>query len=158
MLFRSFAKAAGARVIVTSRSEDKRQKAKEIGADLAIDTASDWEKELANETIDLVIDSVGRATFNRSLEVVKRSGTMVVFGATTEDTVDLNIRKFFYKQVKLLGSTMGSKEELQALLAFMKKHEIHPIVGHTYNLEDVAEAFSFLKENNQFGKIAIQIN
>src|SRR5690625_6285268 len=64
---------------------------------------------------------------------------MVVFGATTEDTVDLNLRQFFYKQVKLLGSTMGSKEELQALLIFMEKHEIHPIVGHTYNLEDVEE-------------------
>lgn len=153
-----FAKAAGARVIVTSRSAEKRQKAKEIGADLAIDTASDWKEELANETIDLVIDSVGRATFNRSLEVVKRGGKMVVFGATTEDTVDLNLRQFFYKQVKLLGSTMGSKEELQALLIFMEKHEIHPIVGHTYNLEDVEEAFDFLKENNQFGKIAIQIN
>src|SRR5699024_12112628 len=75
-----FAKVAGARVIVTSRSAKKRKRAEEIGADLAIDTASDWEKELKNETIDLVIDSVGRATFNRSLEVVKRGGTMVVFG------------------------------------------------------------------------------
>ena len=83
---------------------------------------------------------------------------MVVFGATTEDTVDINLRQFFYKQVKLLGSTMGSKEELQALLIFMEKYEIHPIVGHKYNLEDVEEAFEFLKENNQFGKIAIQIN
>src|SRR5699024_1952317 len=125
---------------------------------LAIDTASDWEKELKNETIDLVIDSVGRATFNRSLEVVKRGGTMDVFGATTEDTVDINLRQFFYKQVKLIGSTMVSKEELQALLTLIEKHEIHTIVGHTYNLEDVEEAFDFLKENNQFGKIAIQIN
>src|SRR5690625_7912480 len=97
------AKSAETRFIVTSRSAKKRQKAKEIGADLAIDTASDWEEELANETIDLVIDSVGRATFNRSLEVVKRGGKMVVFGATTEDTVDINLRQFFYKQDKLLG-------------------------------------------------------
>src|SRR5690625_6498351 len=117
-----FAKAAGALVIITTRNAEKRQKAKEIGADLANDTASDWKEELANETIDLVIDSVGRATFNRSLEVVKRGGKMVVFGATTEDTVDINLRQFFYKQVKLLGSTMGSKEELQALLIFMEKY------------------------------------
>src|SRR5699024_3671290 len=90
-----FAKAAGARVIVTSRSEEKRKQAKSLGADLVLDTASDWVKELEDETIDLVIDSVGRATFNRSLEVLKQGGRMVVFGATTEDTVNLDIRAFF---------------------------------------------------------------
>lgn len=153
-----FAKAAGARVIVTSRSEDKRKRAEEIGADIAIDTASDWVKELENETIDLVIDSVGRATFNRSLEVLKKGGKMVVFGATTEDTVELDLRAFFYGQFKLFGSTMGSREELRDLIAFMEKHEIHPIVGHTYKLDDVEQAFSLLKENKQFGKIAIQID
>lgn len=153
-----FAKAAGARVIVTSRSEDKRKRAEEIGADIALDTASDWVKELENETIDLVIDSVGRATFNRSLEVLKKGGKMVVFGATTEDTVELDLRAFFYGQFKLFGSTMGSREELRDLIAFMEKHEIHPIVGHTYKLDDVEQAFSLLKENKQFGKIAIQID
>lgn len=153
-----FAKAAGARVIVTSRSEDKRKRAEEIGADIALDTASDWVKELENETIDLVIDSVGRATFNRSLEVLKKGGKMVVFGATTEDTVELDLRAFFYSQFKLFGSTMGSREELRDLIAFMEKHEIHPIVGHTYKLDDVEQAFSLLKENKQFGKIAIQID
>src|SRR5690625_6347082 len=110
-----FAKAAGALVIVTSRIAEKRQKAIEIGADLAIDTASDWKEELANETIDLVIDSVGRATFNRSLEVVKRGGKMVVFGATREDTVDINIRQFFYENVILIGTTMGCIEDNKAL-------------------------------------------
>lgn len=153
-----FAKAAGARVIVTSRDADKRKRAEEIGADLAIDTASDWVKELENETIDLVIDSVGRATFNRSLGVLKQGGKMVVFGATTEDTVELDIRAFFYGQFKLFGSTMGSREELKELLAFMEEHKIHPIVGHTYKLEDVDQGFSLLKENKQFGKIAIQID
>lgn len=152
-----FAKAAGARVIVTSRSEEKRKQAEKIGADLAIDTASDWVKELENETIDLAIDSVGRATFNRSLEVLKQGGKMVVFGATTEDTVDLDIRAFFYGQYKLFGSTMGSREELQALLKFMEEHQIHPIVGHTFKLDEADKAFDLLKDSNQFGKIAIQI-
>lgn len=152
-----FAKAAGARVIVTSRSEEKRKQAKSLGADLVLDTASDWVKELEDETIDLVIDSVGRATFNRSLEVLKQGGRMVVFGATTEDTVNLDIRAFFYGQYKLLGSTMGSKEELKALLRFMEEHDIRPVVGHTFTLDEVEEAFDLLRENNQFGKIAIQI-
>ncbi|HLR58951.1 MAG TPA: zinc-binding dehydrogenase, partial [Pseudogracilibacillus sp.] len=64
---------------------------------------------------------------------------------------------FFYGQYKLLGSTMGSKEELKALLGFMEEHDIRPVVGHTFTLDEVEEAFDLLRENNQFGKIAIQI-
>ncbi|MBO1003594.1 zinc-binding dehydrogenase [Pseudogracilibacillus auburnensis] len=152
-----FAKAMGAKVIVTSRSEEKREQALKLGADLAIDTNSDWEKELASETIDLVIDSVGRATFNRSLDVLKQGGKMVTFGATTEDTIDFNLRAFFYGQYQLFGSTMGSREELKELLAFMEKHEIKPVVGHTFKLDDVKEAFDLLEVNKQFGKIAIKM-
>lgn len=153
-----FAKALGARVIVTSRSEEKRISALNIGADVAIDTNSDWETELASETIDLVIDSVGRATFNRSLQVLKQGGRIVVFGATTEDTVDFNLREFFYGQYQLFGSTMGSREELKELLALMEKQQIHPVVGHTYRLDDIQEAFDLLEVNKQFGKIAITIS
>lgn len=153
-----FAKAAGARVIVTSRSEEKRKEALNIGADLAIDTNSDWGKELRDETIDLVIDSVGRATFNRSLEVLKQGGRIVIFGATTEDTVDFNLRDFFYGQYELLGSTMGSREELRELIAFMDKHQIKPVVGHTFELDDIETAFELLEVNKQFGKIAIDIS
>lgn len=153
-----FAKAAGARVIVTSRDEEKRAAALKIGADRAIDTNSDWEKELADETVDLVIDSVGRATFNRSLHILKKGGRIVIFGATTEDTVDFNLRDFFYGQYQLFGSTMGSREELKELIAFMEKHQIRPIVGHTFKLDDVQTAFDFLEVNKQFGKIAINIS
>ncbi len=152
-----FAKAAGAYVIVSSRSEEKRQGALNIGADRAIDTNSNWEKELANETIDLVIESVGRATFDQSLQVLKQGGKIVTFGATTEDTINFNLREFFYGQYQLFGSTMGSREELRELIAFMEKHKIRPIVGHTYTLDDVKEAFELLEVNNQFGKIAIKI-
>ena len=153
-----FAKAKGARVIVTSRSEEKRAEAVNIGADRAIDTNSDWEKELRDETIDLVIDSVGRATFNRSLQVLKQGGKIVVFGATTEDNVDFNLREFFYGQYQLFGSTMGSRQELRELILFMKKNKIHPVVGHTFKLRDIQEAFDLLDENKQFGKIAIDIS
>ena len=105
----SFAKNIGARVIVTSRSEEKRKQALRLGADLALDTNSDWKNELAAESVDLVIESVGRATFNRSLEILKKGGRIVVFGATTDDTVDLDLRNFFYNQFQLFGSTMGSR-------------------------------------------------
>lgn len=152
-----FAKRAGARVIVTSRSEQKRNHAIQLGADLVLDTASDWPEELADETVDLVIESVGKATFNRSLEVLKKGGSIVVFGATTDDTIDLNLRKFFYGQYKLLGTTMGSGEELREMLAFVEEHQLHPIIDSTFELNHAKEAFYYLKEGKQFGKVAIRI-
>jgi len=153
-----FAKNIGAKVIVTSRSEEKRKQALELGADIALDTNGDWEKELANETIDLVIESVGRATFNRSLDVLKKGGRIVIFGATTEDTVDFDLRKFFYGQYQLFGSTMGSREELQSMLAHMEDFKMKPVVDHTFNFDQAKDAIDYLKEGKQFGKIALQIS
>lgn len=153
-----FAKHVGAKVIVTSRSEEKRKQAKELGADIVLDTNSDWQKQLKNETIDLVIDSVGEATFNRSLKVLKRGGRIVTFGATTDDTVDLNLRDFFYGQYKLIGSTMGSREEFRSMLEFIKKEGIYPEMDQTFTLEQSQKAFDYLEENKQFGKIALRVS
>ncbi|MFA1818756.1 zinc-binding dehydrogenase [Virgibacillus oceani] len=153
----NFAKNAGAKVIVTSRSEDKLKKAIELGADITMDTNSDWPTELENETVDIVIDSVGRATFNRSLEVLKKGGKMVTFGATTEATIDFNLRAFFYGQYQLIGSTMGSRQELHALLNHMGNFKMHPVVDKTFALENIQDAFDYLDDNKQFGKIAIKM-
>ncbi|GAB3793127.1 zinc-binding dehydrogenase [Virgibacillus kimchii] len=153
----NFAKNAGAKVIVTSRSEEKLNKAKELGADIVLDTNSDWKQELQGETVDIVIDSVGRATFNRSLEVLKKGGKMVVFGATTEDVIDFDLRSFFYGQYQLIGSTMGSRQELHALLHHMENFKMHPVVDRTFSLERIQDAFDYLNENKQFGKVAIKM-
>ncbi|MFD2628199.1 zinc-binding dehydrogenase [Oceanobacillus kapialis] len=153
----SFAKNVGARVIVTSRSQEKLEKAKALGADVVLLDSEDWVKKLENEKVDLVIDSVGRATFQRSLDVLKKGGRMVVFGATTEDSVDFDLRSFFYGQYQLLGSTMGSRQELRALLDHMKNFEMHPVVDKSYKLEAIQEAFDYLEVNKQFGKIAITL-
>ncbi|RLL45515.1 NAD(P)-dependent alcohol dehydrogenase [Oceanobacillus piezotolerans] len=152
-----FAKNIGAKVIVTSRSEAKREKVKELGADIVLDTNSDWNKQLENEQIDLVIESVGRATFNRSLSVLKKGGKIVTFGATTEDTIELNLRNFFYGQYQLLGTTMGSREELREMLKHMEHYQMHPVLDRTFPIEQTQEALDFLKDSKQFGKIAISI-
>lgn len=152
-----FAKSSGARVIVSSRVEEKRQKAVELGADLAIDTNSDWKEELANETIDLVIESVGRATFNRSLEVLKPGGRIVVFGATTEDVIELDLRKFFYGQYQLFGSTLGSREELREMLKHVEENGTKPVIDKVYQLENGLEAFKDLENSEQFGKLVLSI-
>ena len=153
-----FAKAIGARVIVSSRSKEKREKALELGADVAIDTSEDWEVALDGETIDLVIDSVGEATFNRSLAILKKGGRMVTFGATTDDNVTIDIRKFFYGQYQLFGSTMGSREELREMLAFIEKYQIHPVVDRIFPLDDALESFSYLEKAKQFGKVGIRVS
>lgn len=153
-----FAKNAGAKVIVTSRSEEKRKHALKLGADIAIDTNSDWKKELADETIDLIIESVGRETFNRSLDILKKGGRIVVFGATTEDTIDFDLRKFFYGQYQLFGSTMGSRQELRAMLDHMEKFQMHPVVDCAFEIDQVQDAFDYLKKGKQFGKIALRVS
>lgn len=153
----NFAKSIGARVIVTSRSEEKRNQALKIGADMAIDTNGDWVEILGDETIDLVVESVGKATFNRSLDVLKKGGRIVVFGATTEDVVDFDLRKFFYGQYQLLGSTMGSREELRLMLAHMETYKIVPAIDRIFDLEDAQIALDYLTEGKQFGKIALRI-
>src|SRR5699024_12200568 len=92
------AKSKGAKVIVSSRSESKREAALKIGADVAIDTNCDWEKELADETIDLIIDSVGAATFNSSLDELKKGGKMIIFGANTDAVIAIDVDSLFYGQ------------------------------------------------------------
>ncbi|WP_373895851.1 zinc-binding dehydrogenase [Virgibacillus sp. CBA3643] len=152
-----FAKNVGAKVIVTSRNTEKQRQAKELGADIVLDTASDWSKELESETVDLVIDSVGQATFNRSLEVLKKGGRIVIFGATTDDTVNFNLRKFFYGQYQLFGSTMGSSQELVAMLEHIENFKTHPVLDRTFSLDEAEKAFDYLKEGKQFGKVALRI-
>jgi len=154
----NFAKALGARVIVTSRSEEKRNKALQLGAHVVLDTESDWKEQLKHETIDIVIESVGQATFNKSLNVLKQGGRMVVFGATAGDIVSLDLREFFYGQYTLLGSTMGSREEFRHMLSFMTKHQIRPVIDQTFPLSKAHQAFARLERNEQFGKLALNIH
>lgn len=152
-----FAAAAGAKVYVTSRSEEKRSQALEFGADKAIDSETDWDEALAGEKVDVVIESVGAATFNKSIDQLRRGGTLVAFGASAGDTVDFDLRKFFYGQYNLLGSTMASGEELDEMLAFIEKHEIRPVMDASYSLSDFQEAFDRLENAGMMGKIVFNI-
>jgi zinc-binding alcohol dehydrogenase/oxidoreductase len=153
-----FAKAIGARVIVSSRSEEKREQARKLGADKAIDTAKEWCEELSNEKADIVFESIGTATFNRSMDMLKPGGTMVTFGATTGDDIRINLRQFFYGQFNLLGTTMGSREEFKEMLSFISEHEIKPVVDCVYPLVKTNRALERLEGGRQFGKIAVKVS
>lgn len=123
-----FAKAVNAEVYVTSRSAEKGQRAKELGAVQAINSNDDWSAQLNNQKMDLVIESVGAATFNKSLDQLRTGGTIVTFGASAGDRIEFDLRKFFYGQYSFFGSTMGSSEEFTEMIQFIEKHQIRPIV------------------------------
>lgn len=150
-------KALGATVYVTSRSPSKRERALALGADEVLDSEADWQKQLAGEKVDVVIESVGTATFAKSLQQLKPGGTLVTFGATTGDEINLNLRKFFYGQYNLLGSTMGSREEFQEMLQFIEKHEIRPVVDKVFPLQEGKAALERLNKGEQFGKIGLSM-
>lgn len=153
-----FAKTIGSRVIVSSRSKEKQQEALRLGADVAIDTESDWNEELVDESIDVLVESIGQATFDKSLGIIRRGGTIVTFGATTDDQVEIDIRKFFYGQYNLLGSTMGSREEFQDMLRFVEENKITPEIDKMFSMTDYEEAFSYIRDSKNFGKIGFKMS
>ncbi|HET6872278.1 MAG TPA: zinc-binding dehydrogenase [Sporolactobacillaceae bacterium] len=157
-LLMQMVKAVGARVIVTSRSDEKREKALQLGADMAIDSGADWVEILKDEAIDIVIESVGAATWDKSLNQLKPGGTIAVFGASAGDVVQLDLRKFFYGQYNLLGSTLGSIEEAHEMLKFFETHKIKPVVDSVYSLSDAVSALKKIEHGGQFGKVALKVS
>ncbi|MEH7112477.1 zinc-binding dehydrogenase [Neobacillus niacini] len=151
------AKAAGARVIGTSRSEIKCAQALERGADLTLLSDSDWKKELQGENVDLIIDSVGPATWERAVSVLRVGGTLVNFGATTGFEIKMDLRNLYFGQINILGSTMGSTEEYKEMLQFIERYQIRPVIDKVYQHADTLEALKRMSEGVQFGKIDLII-
>jgi zinc-binding alcohol dehydrogenase/oxidoreductase len=156
-----YAKAAGARVAVTSGSDEKLERAKALGADIAVNykTDADWHKTVrkAAGTIDLVIDSAGGESFAKATTIVRPGGRIVTYGGTAGDA---KIRMFpvFWNQLDIRGSSMGSPRDFRDMLAFVTKHRIKPIVDRVYELNDVIAAAQRLSEAGQFGKIVLRVS
>ena len=146
------AKAVGAHVIVTSRSEIKRRQAIELGADLAIDSGSDWNESLLGKKVDLVIESVGPATLNKSIDSLRVGGTIVIFGATTGEEAQINLKTLYFGQFNILGTTMGSHEEFREMLQFIETYQIKPVIDQVYQLEDTINAFRRMRMEHNLGK------
>jgi zinc-binding alcohol dehydrogenase/oxidoreductase len=152
------AKAVGARVIVTSRSELKLKRALKLGADVAIDSNSNWDEVLKGEKVDVVIETIGTATFNKSLMPLRQGGTIVTFGVSAGAVIELNIRNFFQGQYKLLGTRMGSRDEFKQMLQFVSKYNIKPVIDSVFPLSETSQAFQRMNTAEQFGEIAIKIS
>jgi zinc-binding alcohol dehydrogenase/oxidoreductase len=151
------AKAIGAKVSVTSRSEEKRKKAIQLGADYAFDSYSNWNEQLQGEDADVVLDSIGPALFSKYFHHLKPNGRIVSFGASSGDDLSFPLRSLFFPQINILGTSMGSREEFHKMLHFIEKHKLRPVLDRTYPLEKAREAYTRMQEGSQFGNIGIII-
>jgi zinc-binding alcohol dehydrogenase/oxidoreductase len=147
---------AGARVLVTSSSDAKLERARELGATAGVNYATDdwvaWVKDQG--CVDVVIDSVG-STWPQSLECLRPGGRCVVFGATGGTEVQLPVRPFYFAQWSLLGSRMGSPADFAGLLAAVEHGAWCPVVDSVRPLDRAAEAFDQLKDGSHFGKLVL---
>ncbi|MCU6708637.1 zinc-binding dehydrogenase [Paenibacillus sp. J5C_2022] len=152
------ARAAGATVTVSSRSEYKRNKALQHGAHYAVDSAGDWSAAWNGDRADLILDSIGPATFHKYWDIVKPNGRIVVFGASSGDHLTIPMRALFFPQINVLGSSMGSSEEFRAMLQFMESHQLRPIVDSTFPLQEAARAVARMQLGEQYGNIVLTVN
>jgi len=153
------AKAAGATVIVTSRDAAKREKALAIGADAALDSASHWAETLraarGGRGLDLVMETVGKPTWQQSLAALERGGRLVIYGSTGGDTVEISLGQLFLGWRSIRGSTMGNAQDFAAALAFSIRHRLVPIVDRVFPLAEGVAALRHLEAAAQFGKVVV---
>ena len=156
------AKIAGACIIVTSSSDTKLEKARLLGADVMINhnDMPDYHKEVYKTTnkrgVDVVLDSVGAATWERSLKSLRKGGKLVTCGATSGPMATTNVNLVFWKQLEILGSTMASSSELRDVLKLVWTKRIHPVVDRVFPLSKAREAHEFLEQGQQFGKVVLR--
>jgi len=145
------ARAAGARVWATSRGEDKRKYAKELGAHQVFEAGA-----RLPERVDLVLETVGEATWKHTLRAVRPGGRIVVAGATSGFNPPADLPRVFFLQLEVIGSTMGSRDELDELVRMMDSTGLRPRIDREIALADVAEGIQALAEGNVFGKIVVK--
>jgi NADPH:quinone reductase-like Zn-dependent oxidoreductase len=154
-----FAVAAGAEVWVTSGSQDKIDRAVKLGARGGfLYSRAGWAAEAAQAPglFDVILDSAGGEGFNALIDLAAPGGRLVFFGATRGNVPELALRKVFWRQISLLGSTLGSPMDWAAMTELVTRHKIRPIVDVIFPSEQAAEAFALMERGGQFGKIVIQ--
>jgi NADPH:quinone reductase-like Zn-dependent oxidoreductase len=157
------AKLCGARVIATSSSDAKLETARELGADVTINHAAEnVVKQVRALTdrrgVDVVVENVGAATWEDSLKLLGRGGRLITCGATTGPKVELDIRRLFWLQWTIMGSTMGGCEDYRQVVRLLGQGQLRPIVDATYPLSRAREAFERLERGEQLGKIVVEID
>jgi zinc-binding alcohol dehydrogenase/oxidoreductase len=152
--------AAGAEVYVTSSSAEKIASALKLCAKAGFDyTTADWAvaAKTACGAFDVIIDSAGGDGYAALVELAAPGGRIVSYGATAGPPKRLDLFKVFWKQLRLLGSTMGSPRDFAAMLDFVAKHKIRPVVDQVFPLAEGNSAIAHMRDTQQFGKIVIDV-
>ncbi|MGW3483998.1 zinc-binding dehydrogenase [Rhodococcus indonesiensis] len=144
-------KAAGIRVWVTSRSEAKRARAIDLGADQAFTPGA-----RLPERVDAVLETVGAATWDHSMKAVRPGGTIVVAGMTSGSAPPLDLERLYMAKLRILGTTMGTRDDLEQLVRFCDERNIRPPIHSQFPLADAAEAFGAMIEGDLFGKVLLR--
>lgn len=155
-------KAIGARLWVTSGSDDKLARAAALGADVTlnharVDVAREVRAQTGKRGMDVVIDSVGQATWTRSLGALGKRGRLVTCGGTSGPMVETDVRRLFWNQWTIMGSTMGSQAEFDAITDEFRAGRLFPEVDSTFGLARGREAYERLASGQQFGKVVLQV-
>ena len=150
-----------AKVYVTSSSADKINKAIALGATAGFNyNEANWIDKARKELrgFDVIIDSAGGPQFPSLLELAAPGGRVVLFGRTRGDIPAIPPRLIYWKQLSILGTTMGTREEFLSMIDFMEKKKIQPVLDRTFELQDIEQAMAHMETGSQFGKILLKIN
>ena len=155
-------KALGARVIVTSSSDEKLARARELGADATVnhaeaDVAAAVREATGGHGADVVVEHVGEATWKTSLQVAASGGRVAVCGATSGPNPPANLHRIWWKQLTVLGSTMGTQADFQAVYELVASGRAEPIVDRSFPLAEAAAAHEHLEAGRQLGKVVLTI-
>ena len=155
-------KALGAQVIVTSSSDAKLARARELGADVVVNHATGDVVEAVKEAtdgrgVDVVVEHVGEATWERSLQAARAQGRIVVCGATTGPNPKAALHRVWWKQLNILGSTMGTNADFEAVYELVASGKAKPVVDSVFPLAEARAAHERLESGEQFGKVVLRI-
>jgi NADPH:quinone reductase-like Zn-dependent oxidoreductase len=159
------AKHLGAKVFITGSSDDKVRTARELGADTGFNHAQQTPDEIAREIrkqtgagVDVVVDSVGERTWEASLKALRPGGRLVTCGATTGPAVTLDLRRLFWFQWSLLGSTMGSRREFAEIVALANDGKLWPVVDSVVPLDEGPRVYQRMVSGEHLGKLVIEVS
>jgi zinc-binding alcohol dehydrogenase/oxidoreductase len=157
----SITKALGAHAVVTSSSDAKLARARELGADATVNHATDdvasAVKDFTGGGADVVVEHVGEATWVKSLNAARPSGRIVVCGATSGPNPPANLHRIWWKQLTIYGSTMGTRADFEAVYELVASGRARPVVDEVFALADAPAAHERLERGEQLGKIVLRI-
>jgi NADPH:quinone reductase-like Zn-dependent oxidoreductase len=145
------ARAAGLHVTVTSRDEAKLERALALGAHAAVASG-----ERLPSRVDAVVETVGEATWSHSLKALEPGGVVVVAGATSGPNPPADLARVFFRQLQVVGSTMGTRDELQRLVRLLDVSGTRPLIDETYAFDDAPQAFQRMLDGEVFGKLVLR--